>query len=390
MYPHQAERLTGALEQAGLDALVATTPANVAYLTGFRGAANALLASPPLGVFGRDGTALVVPAREVAAVVADGLDVDHVVCVGAVVPALAEPADVETRRIRDLMTTGADGPAGALAAALAALGVGAGVIGLDDGRLTPGGWQHLTAGLHRFRVVPAGDLLLGARRVKGPWEIDCLAHAIRIAEEALNVVLQLLKPGVTEREAVTAYRVEVVKREATPGPAIIATGPRGGIPTAAPTERALRARDVVRFDVGCRYKGYCASVGRTAVMGEPDARQETVYGALEAGLAAGIDAARPGSTAARVFEAGVEATRSAGLPAFRPGDVGSGIGLEPCERPTLASGDTTVLEAGEVVGVDLPYLELGWAGLQVKDTVLVTRTGAHVLNRSSRGLVVLD
>jgi hypothetical protein len=33
---------------------------------------------------------------------------------------------------------------------------------------------------------------------------------------------------------------------------------------------------------------------------------------------------------------------------------------------------------------------MGWAGLHVKETVLVTSTGARVLNRSSRGLVVLD
>jgi Xaa-Pro aminopeptidase len=36
VYPHQAERLTAALEREGLAALVATTPGNLAYVTGFR------------------------------------------------------------------------------------------------------------------------------------------------------------------------------------------------------------------------------------------------------------------------------------------------------------------------------------------------------------------
>ena len=35
MYPHQAERLTAALERHKLDALVAASPANIAYITGF-------------------------------------------------------------------------------------------------------------------------------------------------------------------------------------------------------------------------------------------------------------------------------------------------------------------------------------------------------------------
>jgi hypothetical protein len=33
---------------------------------------------------------------------------------------------------------------------------------------------------------------------------------------------------------------------------------------------------------------------------------------------------------------------------------------------------------------------VGEAGFTVTETTLVTRTGAHVLNRSQRGLVMLD
>jgi hypothetical protein len=36
MYPHQAERLDGALARLGVQALIATSAANVAYVTGFR------------------------------------------------------------------------------------------------------------------------------------------------------------------------------------------------------------------------------------------------------------------------------------------------------------------------------------------------------------------
>jgi Xaa-Pro aminopeptidase len=43
-----------------------------------------------------------------------------------------------------------------------------------------------------------------------------------------------------------------------------------------------------------------------------------------------------------------------------------------------------------VVRVEAPYYALGDAGMNVKETVLVTRKGGLVLNRSHRGLVVLD
>ena len=43
-----------------------------------------------------------------------------------------------------------------------------------------------------------------------------------------------------------------------------------------------------------------------------------------------------------------------------------------------------------VLRIETPYYVAGETGLNVKETVLVTRVGAQLLNRSNRGLVVLD
>jgi Xaa-Pro aminopeptidase len=59
------------------------------------------------------------------------------------------------------------------------------------------------------------------------------------------------------------------------------------------------------------------------------------------------------------------------------------------EAPWLAA-DGPVLEAGMVLRVEAPFYELGAAGLQVKETVLVNNSGAAVMNRSNRGLIALD
>ena len=146
----------------------------------------------------------------------------------------------------------------------------------------------------------------------------------------------------------------------------------------------------MRLDFGCAHRGYCAEVARTAVMGEPSARQQQAADALVAGVEAAIERIKPGVSAAEIHETAVSAVQRAGLADFRRYHVGHGIGLEPYERPKLAAGITTPLEAGEVLRVEAPYYVHGWSGLSVKDTVLVTTTGARVLNRSARGLVVLD
>ena len=61
MYPHQVERLTAVVERRGFAALVATTPVNIAYLTGFRSLTQEVYGTGQLAVWSPRGSALVVP-----------------------------------------------------------------------------------------------------------------------------------------------------------------------------------------------------------------------------------------------------------------------------------------------------------------------------------------
>ena len=390
MYPHQAERLNEVLEREKLEALIATTPENVAYVTGFYSMTQEIYRTRQFGVFSRHGTALVVPAVEIAAIFASGAAVDHVTCFGGFLSSYAEPLGKAEERIRSVADRRCPTPGAAVLAALDLLGARSGSVGLDEGFLTYPVWQHVTKALAGVTVVPASSHLLGARRVKSPYEVECLERALQIAEESANTVIQMLKPGVTEREAATLYEGEVVKRGGSPYGAIVAMGEGTSVPTPHPTDRALRPGDMVRLDVGCAWKGYHSEVARTAVMGQPNRRQQTAYEAIHKGLEAGIDAIKPGAQAGKGFDAAVSAIRGAGLPQFQRGHLGHGIGLEPYERPKLAPGNETGLVAGELLRIETPHYEHGWAGLNVKETVLVTVGGGRVLNRSRRGLVVLD
>jgi Xaa-Pro aminopeptidase len=42
-----------------------------------------------------------------------------------------------------------------------------------------------------------------------------------------------------------------------------------------------------------------------------------------------------------------------------------------------------------VLNVETPYYEIGWAGLQVEDAVLVTETGSEYLTQLDRSLFVV-
>src|SRR5215470_4174010 len=136
MYPHQLDRLNGALDHAQVDAVVASSPANVAYVTGFRSLSRAVYPFlETAALFARGGTALIVPTIDAAAVAASGLSVDHVGCYGTFFSDFAENPSEGGRRLQALTTSPAATFADAVARAVDALGVNPTAIGIDESGL---------------------------------------------------------------------------------------------------------------------------------------------------------------------------------------------------------------------------------------------------------------
>lgn len=391
MDAHARSRLARRLEAEGLEALVATTTENLFYVTGFRSIAHAIFRGAELyGVFTPRGVGLVVPNIDTAGVAADGIEVDRVACYGTFYFEYdAEPGPIG-RKIREYGAAPEKSAVDALAVVLADLGVRSGRVGVDEAGLFPTAWRRVEERLHGLEVVPAYQAFRSARMVKSAGEVARLEHAAQIAEDGVAAVLAMLRPGVTEREAVTAYEQEVLRRGAAPFFTVITIGERSSLSDVYPSERALRPGDLVRFDLGCVYEGYRSDIARTAVLGDPTAKQATYYAAALAGEKAAIDIMRPGTLTGAVFEEAMRVTRESGLPHYRRHHVGHGIGLEPYDPPTINAGNPTPLEVGMVFCVETPYYEHGWGGIQVEDAVAITAGGPRLLTRGDhRGLTVL-
>ena len=69
--------------------------------------------------------------------------------------------------------------------------------------------------------------------------------------------------------------------------------------------------------------------------------------------------------------------------------VGHSLGVECNERPWIEREGEAELLPGMIVNVDIPILELGWGGLQMEDTVLVTGEGYELLTKTDRELYLL-
>jgi Xaa-Pro aminopeptidase len=81
--------------------------------------------------------------------------------------------------------------------------------------------------------------------------------------------------------------------------------------------------------------------------------------------------------------------RKNGLPHYRRNHVGHGIGLDGYDAPNLTPGSNEVFEEGNVICVETPYYEMGFAGLQVEDMLHVTRDGIESLMSTSSELRIV-
>lgn len=237
------------------------------------------------------------------------------------------------------------------------------------------------------RFLDAVPGLVEARTVKLPGELDLLRHASRITDKAIEYAVSAIVPNMTELEIAAAIQAHIVANGGVPRFSVVTSGERSSRVDAYASPRRIDLGDTVRLDIGCTVKGYSADMARTVVVGEPTPLQADRYQALLEGEQAQVDLIKPGIRARDLFDVAVATVRRGALPGYQRNHCGHGIGLASHEFPLLDASADVPLVPGMVLCVETPFYELGWGGMMVEDTVIVTETGHELLTTTSRDLV---
>lgn len=395
----RSRRLARHLDEAGLDALVATSAENVLYLTGISsvGGQNHPYSSRALAVVTRD--------RPDAPYFASSRgDVDQfldattalsgVVAYGTFHRVLPDGLELTPReeRFKEIGVDAAPAPdaLAALVRILTEAGLAGARIGVDENAAPLGFLDRLAEALPAAAVRPAAAVLQQVRKVKTEAEVRRIAESAAIAESGIRAALGIAAEGVTERDMVREFETAVARAGGRPRFTLIKFGRDGVLGQTRPTDIPLRRGDSIWFDVGCTWRGYWSDIARTASFGTPSPRLAATYAAMLAGEQAALDGAKPGMTGGELFDRTVEAVRAAGVPHYRRHHVGHGIGAEIYEPVLLTPGNGDVIEEGTVVNSETPYYEFGLGGVHVEDPFVVEPGGNRLLTTLDRSLIVID
>jgi Xaa-Pro dipeptidase len=344
----RVERLRVAAEEAGLDAVLATNDASIAYLTGFSGIQLERLFAVAVPVAGAG--ALVVPRLEEDAAAAAPSGLDRVVY---------DPSS--------------DG----MAELVAALG-GPGRVGVEEDHLVFARAEALREA--DCRPEPAGVLVMALRARKDAREVELMRNACRVVTEVMEQMFAELEVGAVERavNALVGYRLS--ERGATDAHPLILFGPNAANPHGHPGERALQPGDVVCADVSAQIDGYWGDLTRCGTVGPPSDWARQAWETVRDAQAEAIAAARAGVPAREVDAAQrlvVEAQPQLGRCLH---GAGHAIGGEVHEPPFLVSRIETPLEEGMCFTIEPGLYQTGVGGIRLEDQVLVSEDEPTLLS----------
>lgn len=229
------------------------------------------------------------------------------------------------------------------------------------------------------------------RRRKSDDEAQKIDKAQRIAEQALERTLPLLREGRTEKEIALEldYTMLRLGADALSFQTIVVSGENSSLPHGVPGTRRLRDGDMITMDFGAVVDGYHSDMTRTVALGHCDALQQEIYGIVLRAQQAGLDALRAGVACRDADAAARDVIRQAGYGEYFGHGTGHGVGVEIHERPNLSPLSRETLAAGDVVTVEPGIYLPGRFGVRIEDMVRITADGYSSFTRAPKALIVL-
>ena len=351
------EKVAAATDGADLDAIVAMTPENFAYLTGF------VVPSQPV-LRWRHAAAIVTRDAKVTLFAVD--------MESTTVRSLEPDADIRIWQEFE------ENAMPVLADTLRELGLAGSRIGVELNYLPARDLDALRTALPDVTWEPAGELFDRLRMVKTPREVEHMRRLSRLTDQAIGEAFASVKTGDTEMDMAGAVTSSLFRLGAENFKLlIVASGERSRFPNVGPSERPLRAGDLVRLEVFGVLNGYHAGVCRTGVVGEASPEALRIWSNFVRCRDRLSETIRAGASSADVYRDFLGVFEELG---YEPiSFVGHGIGLFLHEAPYLGRYGDWKLEAGMVLGVEPVVLAQDF-GLQLKDIVAVTDDGAERLS----------
>ena len=259
----------------------------------------------------------------------------------------------------------------ALKRSIIACGAAKGRIGFDDARVIP--WMR-DVGLPDITGVEAFNIFKEVRMVKSANEVELIRESARRCEQALDAAIASLHVG----QEISAVELEYRRK----------MGALGGntrwliINQDGLNSGRIERDKVIKIDSVGDYLGYVGDIGRSIVVGTPTDETAGRNEANAKALSTAYRAIRPGMPFDDIAALTADVMRQEGYNGFA---APHNVGLDHTDQPNSLADPRRKSEPlkfaeGSVFTIDVPYLEIGYGSSHVEDMMVCTKTGAVPLS----------
>ena len=276
--------------------------------------------------------------------------------------------------------------------ALTFLGLDGKRIGVEPREMRLLEFGHVKAGAPEADFPDASSALAALRICKDADEITRMRRAVKIAQDALEATLPLIRIGMTEKEIANALVTQLLRYGSEPEmpfSPIVSSGPNSANPHASPSGRRLQRGDLLVVDWGAAYEGYISDLTRTFAVGEVDEEYRKIHAIVQQANAAGRNAGRPGVPCAEIDKAARKVIEDAGYGEYFTHRTGHGIGMEGHEDPYIRGDNMQLLEPGMAYTVEPGIYLPDRNGARIEDNMIVTETSVESLSDIPREIRVV-
>ena len=244
------------------------------------------------------------------------------------------------------------------------------------------------------RAVPRANFSQISRIVKTEDEIKILKRAARLGAERFDEFAAFVREngeGMSERELFFNAELIFKKRgelDLSFSP-IVAINENAAKAHALPSEKRLRAGDLLLLDAGVKFGRYCSDRTRTAYFDEnfnfgkeqnfKDARRKEIYEIVKEAQARAIAAVMPGKKAREIDAVARNFIAAQGFGREFYHSTGHGVGVDIHELPVISARSETVIKEGMVFSVEPGIYLPGELGVRIEDVVVARADGAEIL-----------
>ena len=240
----------------------------------------------------------------------------------------------------------------------------------------------LAAQLPDVTLVPADEVFRPLRWIKSENELACHRKAFKVAEKAVQAMLDEMKPGMTEFQAIGIAQREIYANggEYEGHSLYCFGGDRTSNGISRPTGAKLRKNEIIQLNIGARVGGYSSSIGLPVWFGKLPKEQLAL---VEFGL-------RAHKYTFELIKAGVEASSIAKKYTQWGCDQGwgdymlygpvHGLGIMETESPWIETTSKYKLQENMTYQIDTFFTGNGY-GLRWERGCIVTKDGCELMSR---------